>query len=144
MDMCTVLIVILNLKKNGYRRNASTTKVNQFDLNGNFLNTYDSVSIAEKETEATNISMCINGKRHQSGGYVWRRKGDDFNKYPLEPNLRTREICQYDTDGQFIKEYKSIAEAERSLNIHNIQKGVKHICKTIGGYVWRYKGEPFK
>jgi hypothetical protein len=55
---------------------------------------------------------------------------------------KTREVRQYDLSGNFVKEYKSAAEAERETGIwqSNIKaccKGYRH--KTTGGYIWRYK-----
>ena len=53
-------------------------------------------------------------------------------------------ICQYDKNGNFIKEYNSIAEATKSLgyksksNISTCCKGKK---KSVGGYIWKYKNE---
>jgi hypothetical protein len=52
-------------------------------------------------------------------------------------------VMQYDIKGSFIKEWRSISEAGKTLNI-NISaitkccKGVKN-RKSVGGFVWRYK-----
>lgn len=133
----------LEFEKNGYHRNCgeNTRKICQFDFNKNLIMIYDSIADAQKETGALNIGECARGKRHHSGGFVWRYDGDSFDKYPLKRHYKTRPVCQYDIDKNFIKEYASISEAERELRITNISKGVKKICKTIGGYIWRYKEE---
>jgi hypothetical protein len=52
----------------------------QFDLDGNFIAEYESMSIA---SELTNISVacisrCCNNKRKTSGGYVWKYKEGDI------------------------------------------------------------------
>ena len=52
-------------------------------------------------------------------------------------------VLQYDIKGAFIKEWKSISEASKTLNIDTSAitkccKGVKN-RKAVGGFVWRYK-----
>jgi group I intron endonuclease len=49
-------------------------------------------------------------------------------------------VKQYDKDGNFIKEYFSIAEGARqtSLTRKNVQACVSGYSKTAGGFIWRY------
>jgi hypothetical protein len=52
-------------------------------------------------------------------------------------------IMQYDMKGIFVKEWKSISEASKILNIDTSAvtkccKGIKN-RKAVGGFVWRYK-----
>jgi len=51
---------------------------------------------------------------------------------------RGKKVKQYDLQGNFIKEWISISEASRELNIH--QKNIRACCKnkrkTAGGYIW--------
>lgn len=55
--------------------------------------------------------------------------------------LKSKPVLQYTKDGEFIKEYPSIAEAERQTGIPN--QSISHCCcgryKTIYGYVWKHK-----
>ena len=48
---------------------------------------------------------------------------------------------QYDLQDNFIKEWESVSEVARQLNIN--QKNISECCKgrrkTAGGYIWRYK-----
>lgn len=50
-------------------------------------------------------------------------------------------IMQYDKNGIFIREWFSISEAARQLNIHagNICKVLKNERKTTGGFIFKYK-----
>lgn len=58
----------------------------------------------------------------------------------------SKAIWQYDTDGNFIKEWVSAAEASRQLKI--ISSDISACCvdklKTAGGYIWRHKGKELK
>jgi hypothetical protein len=52
-------------------------------------------------------------------------------------------IIQYDLNGTYIKEWKSIGEANKSFNksrtrINEVCKGK---CKQSMGYIWKYKTE---
>jgi hypothetical protein len=44
-------------------------KVNQYDLEGNYIKTWDSIKEAEKETGSRHISQCAKGKFKQTKGY---------------------------------------------------------------------------
>lgn len=48
--------------------------VEQYDLDGNFLNRYTTNAEAQRQTGviASNISRCANGKRETAGGYKWQ------------------------------------------------------------------------
>ena len=56
---------------------------------------------------------------------------------------QARKILQYDLDGNFIKEWDSLMDIERELNVS--YTGIWKVCnnkrKQIRGYVWRYKDE---
>ena len=60
------------------------------------------------------------------------------HKTGLQP---PKKVVQYDLDGNFIKEWDSIKEAQektKSCHISMCCKGHKKY-KTSGGYIWRYK-----
>ena len=50
-------------------------KIRQFDLNGNFIKDWDSLTEASNNLKICigNISSVINGKRNQAGGYIWKK-----------------------------------------------------------------------
>lgn len=49
-------------------------KINQYDLNGNFINTYESIIEASKIINIyhSNISACCKGRLKTTGGYIWK------------------------------------------------------------------------
>ena len=49
-------------------------EVCQYTLNGTYIKTYTSITMAEKETGATKIGMVCAGKRKTSGGFIWKYK----------------------------------------------------------------------
>lgn len=50
-------------------------------------------------------------------------------------------VIQYSKDGELIREYAGIREAERvtGINQGNISKACKGKYKSAGGYIWKYK-----
>lgn len=48
---------------------------------------------------------------------------------------------QYDTNGNLIKEYKSMREAQRQTGILSIDKVCNGKRKTAGGFIWKYKNQ---
>ncbi len=48
-----------------------------------------------------------------------------------------RPIDQFTKNGQFIRSWPSVKEAQKSLKLHNISKNVHGEIKTCGGFVWK-------
>lgn len=57
---------------------------------------------------------------------------------PLGPSKKRLKVQQFDLNGNFIKTWDSIMEAEEQLNIFNISSVCKGKQKTAGGYTWGY------
>lgn len=57
----------------------------------------------------------------------------------------SKRICQYNTNGDFIKTWGSIILAGTELGIDpsHIAKCCKNKCCTAGGFVWQYEGDTF-
>lgn len=66
-------------------------------------------------------------------------------KNSIERNIRcsVKRILQFDLDGKFIKEWKSITKASEVYNCHisNISNNLLLKNKTACGFIWRYKDE---
>lgn len=66
-----------DIKRNGYTisSNKLCKSVIQLDLNGNFINQFNSYKEAEEKTGAcrTHIGAVCNGKRKTAGGYKWKK-----------------------------------------------------------------------
>lgn len=63
------------------------------------------------------------------------------NNYGIMKNLCSKVILQYDKNYNLIKEWNSINEIERNLNIFHgsISKCCQGKLKSTGGYVFKYK-----
>ena len=69
---------------------------------------------------------------------MWKKKRNDLALYNIE--IKSHPVFQYDFDGNFIKEWRSMNYASKSLNIS--MGTIKRCCngsKTKGEFVWIYK-----
>lgn len=57
-------------------------------------------------------------------------------------NINSIEISQYDKEGNFIRNWKSEAEANRETGIYGINACCRDQRKKAGGFIWRYANEP--
>lgn len=127
--------------------------VDQYSLNGELLHSFASIKDACLATNAneSSISSCCVGRIQSSFGYIWRRKGEPFDKYDTNITCTYDEngnvhygkpVNQYSVYGKYINTYPSIREADKFLNISS---GVSDVCnkrsRTAGGYVWRFTSE---
>lgn len=133
-----------------YAIETTSRTVYQYSLDGNYIGEYKSTADAAKSVNGTqgNISTCCLGGQDTAYGYQW-----SYEKHksitPIETfdkrrwKNRAKPVCQYSTDGTFIAEYVSAAEAGRitnieSSNIRNCCRGRKDY-KRAGGFIWKYK-----
>lgn len=68
-------IQIITWKENNNKgRMENCIKVKQYDLDGNYINTYNSIIEASIKTNTyhANISACCKGKLNKTGGYIWK------------------------------------------------------------------------
>lgn len=124
----------------------------QFDMNQNFIKEYSSATEANRinpKWYSNSILDSCRGKYKYSCGYIWRFKKDVpdievFKQTPIDFTRKTykgKPVCQYDLNGNLIKEYTSTREAADALNcdIHTITYACSGRTKTGKGYVWKYK-----
>jgi len=134
-------IVIINNKK----------RIVQLTLNNIFIKEFESISEAEKQTSILriNISKCCLGKRNKTGGFKWmyleeyksniNNLNNYFNDIKYRNNNGVKSIIQLNLNGEYIKEWNSIKEAENKLSIKNISNCCRGINKTSGSFRWMYK-----
>lgn len=120
----------------------------QYDLSGNFIKEWSNITEANQyfsERDCNSINHCCNGNTKTSYGFIWRLKDND--NFDLKINVgvlpkHTRNIIQYDLDMNIIKEWNSISEASKILNIpkyiiHKILD--KRVLKSKIGFIFKYK-----
>lgn len=93
-----------------------TKKVNQFDLEGNFIKTWESEESIRKYFDSkVSIRNIIKNKRNFAG-YFWSDESH-INVTEYKKLLRGGFIDQYDLDGNYITSFKSQNVASQQLDI---------------------------
>lgn len=131
--------------------NSRAQAVRQYDLERNFIAEYPTMTDAYKNTgvSVAKISLVAKKQRKTAGGFIWEyvdekkiaQKKNSY-VYDVEKDKNAKPIIQYTINGDFVREYRSIAEAttiNSFKNRTNIIQNLKGKTKHAYGYVWRYK-----
>jgi len=145
------------------RSSSNSVKVGQYDMQGNLISEFESMSEASRITGINNsvIAKVCDPKilRHKSaGGYVWKYIGENHvakqnrSKKPLseetkqkirEKHLqRAKKVLQYDFDNTLLKVFINVQEVFDTLNYG---KGIiKQACQGARNHraynsIWRYE-----
>lgn len=133
-----------------YRYENKNYEVDQYSIDGEFISTYDSATqalcsvadINDKDGTTNHISECCNGKLHTTLGYVWRYKGEPFDKYSCQ-HVAERSVDQYDMYGNYLNTYNTIKDA--SVASGASRGGIRSCCNgkslSAKGYIWRFAKE---
>lgn len=62
-----------------------------------------------------------------------------YGKHIIINKSSQRKVCQYDLNKNFIREWESIAQAQRKLKINNVGYVCQGKRNKAGGYIWKYK-----
>ena len=135
------------ITKKGYTKYNYNKSIYQYDLDGNYINSYETISDAADSINSKHvnlISACARGELKAACGFQWSYTY--FYKMPKfhKENKNRKSVCQYDLNGNFICEYESVLDAIRTLNIHKFQiisSNRKTVEDTIysQGFYWSYK-----
>lgn len=138
--------------------NKTGKAVDQFDLDGNYLRTFNSTAQASRycgdyTTRGVAIQYCCNKKAKQCHGFQWRwhsNNPSNIGKYISHSmdmiEKSKKKIYKYDTNDLFLKEYESISDAAREIGKPNIIATCSNIVQCAKGnkqqaygFKWKYK-----
>jgi hypothetical protein len=85
------------------------------------------------------VFKAANGDLKQSANYQWRfEKFDKISKY----KSHSKEIAQYDKNGNFIKIYPSARQAAIALGKVSLAANIGAVAlgkrRSAGGYIWKF------
>lgn len=121
-------------------------KVDQYDKDGNFIQTFDSMMDAARSVNKdcnSAIVACCKGKKKSYCGFIWKYHGDELTKEELEwinrSDLPKKPIVMCDDEWNEIKRFPGFHDAGRELGINyrSIFSAVK-TGRHCNGYKWRY------
>lgn len=126
-------------------QNKTKKKINQYDLYGNFIQTWDGIRECARELNInrTGITACLGGRKPSAFGYQWRYYTGDEN--PIEPFYKIEPIVQYTRNGDIVNEFECPIDAEHLLGISS--SSIRQVCKgeriAAGDFIWRFKNDAF-
>lgn len=132
-------------------------EIDQYSKEGIFMQSWNHLADAAKilNIKGSSITQVARGERVRAGGFVWRYKGDAFNKYRTTDKVQTEEQktkrnkTVQEKLGKKVAQYKNevliaIYPSARSAGKDNLISGssIVAVCKgkrkTAGGYKWKY------
>ena len=129
--------------------NQTKKKIYCYDLQGNFLQEYESLSEAARQTNSDSglISRAARTEG-RTGKYQWRyEKFETIAPYkrrtnsPQNHSSTSKPVIQLTLDGIIVNEFPSAQEASRQTGIS--KSGIGMVCnnqrKTAGKYKWIFK-----
>jgi len=141
-------------------RNAYDTEarpVSQYNLQGKWIKTYASMSLAAKETGITStmISAALRTPNKYSGNYLWRygEHKEDMKRIPafakkkrLSGEIHAAVISQYDLSGKKRREYPNLKAAALAMKCQPgmIRRVILGNLLTAKGYYWKLGEGPRK
>lgn len=132
-----------NISSGGEIGTYRSLPVSQYTLEGRLVNTFDSITIASKNTniDISAIAKCCRKERPMAGRYLWSYT----NESPVlgYKEKVVRKVSQYTLDCKYIKTYNSAKEAEIENGIYD--GGVLDCCKgrqrTAFNFKWVFEGD---
>ena len=103
--------------------------------NGYNSSEYGSGHYKRSEELKRKLSEAHTGEKHHMFG---KHFSEEHRKH-LSEAKGINGILQFSKDGEFIAEYPSIMEAERTTGCNHICECCKGKRKSNGGYIWKYK-----
>lgn len=126
----------LHAWKNGLNTPHILRPVKQYTLNGEYLQTFPSITEAVKATGAVKIRDVANGKRKTSGGYIWKWVED----FIPEDRGKAKKVAMLDNKENILQIFDSISEAARQTGAS--RKGISAVClgkqKKCFNYFWKF------
>lgn len=130
-----------NPKKAVCHKHNITSTVKQYDLQGNLLNIWKSPKDASKGTNTNHGALvsCLNGKNKTAGGFLWSYTYTINTDITIDRSKCRKSVKQFELNGTFVKEWNSMQEAAKNLNIKisSIKNCLAKTQKQAGGFIWK-------
>jgi hypothetical protein len=109
--------------------------VMQYDLSGNLINTWDTVSVAAEyyNTTAKAIRKVCIGERKTCCNFIWKYTDVIENK-------KNKAVRQYSLSGELIREWSNLREAALYYDVtfQAIERAINGKYKSCKGFAWSY------
>ena len=121
----------------------------QYDLNGNFIKSYESAGVAAKTLGISReaIIACCSHRTRSAYNFLWKYADDEYTVEEMVSTFKKsgkgspKKVAQYDLDDNLLNIYSSCRAAAKAISApYHI--GINSCClgrqKTAYGYKWSY------
>lgn len=122
--------------KNGGK--TAPKRIYQYDINGTFLKEWDNSAAVENALgfKRSNISSTA-WRKGYAYNYLWSSCKEEMKKH-APYSVQKKRIIQLDMNGNYVREWESIKEAEQTLGVHSISRVLHGVKKSAGGFKWKF------
>ena len=94
----------------------------------------------KKRTEAQREAIRLSklGKPRKPHSEESKKKISDTLKKNTYDRPQAKKVDKYTLDGEYIRTYNSIGEAQRITGIYNISAACRGQYKSAGGFIWKF------
>lgn len=136
-----------------WKWDVSEYNILQYDLDGNFIKRWRTITEASEETKIKGISECVRGATKTSGGFIWRKYSNNFplllsqeeinkikSRKKKDGSSHFKPVQAFNEDGELIGEYPSVTSASIAHGVFtaNIVRAMKS-GRKYKGIIWKYK-----
>jgi len=125
-------------------------KITQYDMEGNRIAQYPTITDAEKITgvATSGIHLILRGIRKSAGGFVWKtgygKSKIDLSNYIAGKQWRTmrrwKKVIQQSLKNKYLRKFPSVNEAAKSVGVSpsTLSATLNGRQNTCGGYKWKF------
>lgn len=119
--------------------------VDMFDLLGNYIQTFKSISECSRQTGLCSTRIGLSARSNSRTGKFRFKYSGLYNQLDKHVNPESIPILCYSIMGVFIRQYDSILSASKDLNIPvgNISKHLQNKHKSCYNYIFKHYQENF-
>lgn len=135
--------MLTNLTYGGEGYSRPGIKVDQYNMNNQYIQTFNSIqeasiAIVGNNNSKNSIKECVEGKRRSCHKFKWAYHGKPIQQ---TQSNKIKPIAQLYTNGMLVATYTSINEAATKNNFDN--STINNVCrgkyKKAYGYVWKFQ-----
>lgn len=136
LQTCVKGHYLSKVKVDKFKKNRLTGQVHQYSLDGNYVNSFNSIKEVEKvfQEPMKGINESIRLGR-QYKGFLWLR-GEKLDKIKPCTKKIIRKVAQYSLDGSLIKIYNSTRACREDFP--NVGKVLNGRQKSTKGFIFKY------
>ena len=131
-----------NIANGGLGGGNRSRKVCQYDLQGKFIQEFNSAKEAANKIGLSHSTLCACCRQEIAtcGNFQWKYADDDRVITTVKQDHKRVKVQQYDLFGNLIQTFSSAKEASliTGIGYTGICKACNGQLKTSGGYIWKF------